>query len=578
MKLLLTRKILLLIIFLSTAYALVLIFSYSKTQPKTIIPSAPSKILVQTPVDTVNTDFLSYQNHLLGVDLKYPKQWGNIITSPDNITNLSYLGTDQPDYRGTRDRISLVFENQAYLQPRFTFYSDQYLGENPPYSEYGDSSTVYLDNFSVLKSTGNICDYHEKFNDAKTDHREIAFSCDPKTNTSQSLVEVRRIFESGKVYYQYYLKHYFYQKLKNGFYNHLLVSETIYVVESENNPVIKQLSDIPNYSPQLEPAQKYNQFRQLTSSIKSISVKNYSPQKHPKIFTSDSNISTIYQYYSYLEQGKLQSSYALYQKPSVSFSDYQAWYKNTIFTDILNIKRQENGPYQIDVNLQDRNQPIATYRVIMEVNSGKINTISSVGLIEEKVLNPTLSARIILSNNFQKLIVNQNSQDFTLATCQNYPPSFGEKFVENCHFSRLNFTPDGSYLYVGFGAWEYGSNKVYDLQTKKEILEVYSPQLFTYLETTRQIIACHGELFGIGGDQYAGIFDLNNRGQETSIFNLINQEKTKEEMVDFKCNYDPNQNTVIINADFYLGGSSKEYSKQYLYQIDTGKLTAVSRP
>lgn len=572
----LISKIFLLSISLAIIYTVFLIFSSSKIQPPlktiTLIPTpTPIPTQIQTPV---NTDYLSYQNNLLGLKFEYPKKLGKIRTIPEIITHLDRLHLDRDDFAGSHDRITLEFSE--YFSPSINIYlfSDKHQGEIPPYAEFANSTNQFLDNFNVLKTSGNICNYHLNFNYSKAVHQEIVFSCDPETNTSQSLIEIKQIFENGKTYYQYQLKRYFYKKLNNKFYDHLLVSESDTIVQSENNPAISDISDIYNYLPQSDLEQKYTQFKKLVGSINSIPVQSYSPQKHPKISDSDPDINTIYRYYSYLEQGQLQSAYRMYQKPTVSFSDYQSWYKNTVYTDITNIQKQNNGFYQIDIDLQDRNQPIETYRVTMSVNSGKISTTSSIRLIEEKKFNQNLSARIELIDQVQKLIIRQNNQDNILGTCQNYPKST-EKFAENCYFSRLNFTPDGSHLYVNFGAWEYGSKKVYNLLTKKEVIEAPSANFFE-ITPRGKIITCASDFY-FAGIVYVKIYDLNRPDQPKELFSTFTESSPfKNEIDDLTCEYNKNDNSLLVKTKIRnTNGSPSTPSYQYLYQLDTDQTTVI---
>lgn len=559
------------ICFIISALLFLILFFYQAFTSKPITCGSDCT----SPEISETNNWSLYQNTLLGLQFKYPKDWGDILTSPNNITHPEYLTTDLPNFLETREPIALVFQNHLYPAPTINLFHDLYQGEVPPYAGYYENPNIFLDNFEPLKSTGDICGYHENFSDSQHTHKEIYFSCDPATNTSQSVVERKQSSENGKTYYQYYLRRFLYKKLNNGSYDHLLVSELDHIVQSENSPIINNLSDVYNFIPQADLDQKYDQFKNLVSTIKSIPAQPFSPSKTTRILPSDPNVDTIYQYYSYLEQDQLPSAYNMYQATNTSFSDYQSWYQKVILTDITQIIKQTDGNYRVDVTVQDRNQAPETYRVVMKLSQGKITTLSSVKLLNETIYSSNLSARVESSNQTHRLILTRDSQDFILATCPEFSPQDGEKFASNCSFSQPSFIADGKYLIVNFGAWEYGSKKVYDLQTKKEILEAPYPDYFTYLENKNQFLACHGELFGMASFQYASIFNINKQVDEISISDLIKQDRPTTEMIDFKCNYDQSKNNFIINADFYYGGSTKEYSQQYLYNLDTNQLTVI---
>lgn len=284
----------------------------------------------------------------------------------------------------------------------------------------------------------------------------------------------------------------------------------------------------------------------------------------------DPNITTIRKYYFEIEKGNLENAYNMYQNKNVSFETYKEWYKNTIMVNPIDFEKLTDKRYQFKVELQDNNQNQELYRVIMEVNEGKIIPISSEEIVAGPISFGNVTAFVIQKRlgiyEFKThLILSKNGKEQVLDE-ELSNDGAGKRFV-----GPLEFSPDGNYLISPVAGYEWRGTNIYDIKNKKRVLELGMSLKETNFTSNEKYFFAWAES-GLDG-VYSGI-----------IYSLPDFEEIYNDMIgaelynsNVSCEYDKNEQVIRFNIDSDPKiGETKRQSRIVEFSEITGKIEVIS--
>jgi len=514
----------------------------------------------------VQSGLTKYRNDILGIEFQYPETWGEIILRP--YENITHLQTVNKDFLSNTDNdfrymVEISFSKNNWI--KLNFINDLYPGKKFPNGgafQYGP-----MDNFQTLKTSQNICNYHFNFQNVVYDHN-INFSerddrCEDNIKTTLFFENPDSNNSSGEKYYNYKIEQYFFKKLTNNFFDNLLIENFISSYQGEDsnltfNQVLQKENEIDYFNT------SSSEFKQFVKSIKVFSP----PTPTPLIFFQNSgedpNITIIRQYYFYLATQKLSEAYDMYQNKNINFDEFKKWYDQVFNTNIYNIKQTNSNIYTFNVDLFEKNLPIAKYKVTMEVNNNKINTLSSEEILGEEVKfgNLTVYSRL-KSNKNEMVLINQDGKEIVIESADN---DLENKMESTKTFSNPKFSSQGNYLTYEIGGWEYFGNNIYDIKNNKFIDDQNSSfaSVYEISKDEKYLINCGESRFA--GDIKAAIFSFPDLNPKFNFLDGI------EDNVDhsFNCFYDSSKNTV----KFTLTDSNQDNAviKTIIYNLDTQKI------
>ena len=281
----------------------------------------------------------------------------------------------------------------------------------------------------------------------------------------------------------------------------------------------------------------------------------------------DPNITTIRKYYFEIEKGNLENAYNMYQDKNVSFETYKEWYKNTIMVNPIDFEKLTDNRYQFKVELQDNNQKQELYRLIMEVNEGKIIPISSEEIVAGPISFGNVTAFVIQKQvgiySFKTyLMLSENGKEQVLDE-ELSNDGAGKRF-----FGPLEFSPDGNYLISPVAGYEWRGANIYDIKNKKRVLELSIPLITNFTSNEKYFFACaENEL---GGEYYAKIYSVPDFEE---IYNLSIREGRYNVSVD--CEYNEDKHVIRLRVDSESRTEGPE-TKIVEFSEITGKIEVIS--
>jgi len=508
-----------------------------------------SEFKLPEKVKDETVDWKIYKHDVIGIEFRYPAEWGEPYTEPTRcITKLSNVVDKYTGDNLYNNSIFILFTDNDRL--KIHIFNDKYEGEKYPnvYAyNYG-----YIDNIPKLKITENICDYEIDF-----DHRpswsntleEIYTECNNHVKTS--LIKDLQFFDwLNKTLYVYSLKHFAFKKLKNDFFNNAIISyyvggtgqiETSYLVFDDFFKIAKPDMDKSAYEKQR------NEFVNFINSIK-VFVPPQPPLANFEIIEGeDYNITTIRKYYFLLTANRLSEAYEMRSdKDVISYEQFQDWYKNIHYAKPYDFKKMENNNYEFYIEYQDHNEPKKKFRVITTVNGDKLKPLSVVEILTEKVSFGEYSAYAIRKNNKNYMILAKNEVE-TIIDEGNADVELGNvKF-----FNTPQFSPKGNYLIYTIIGWEWSNKIVYDIEKKEKVLEIAGAYGgFDFTPDEKFFYVCSGsDAFGysdILGKVYTiPEFNLDydlSENQKDFCFNSIDCNIT--------CRYDEANESIVFELNW----------------------------
>lgn len=487
-------------------------------------------------INSISTkDWRNYKNNVLGVSFSYPEEWGEVSTSPEkNITHLDTINKDFLDLNNNEFRYMVKISFSKNYKIDINFINDEYSGDKYP-NGYADKMGP-ANNFTKLKETGNICDYHFSFgpsSEFKGSFYEIYNTCTDKIKTVATIDNVS--FSGDKKHYDLGSYQFFFKKLNNGYFNNLLVSNLISARQTEEN-VVYQNQMFPDS--ELENISSFKKFVGTIKSFTPTATSTIVPQIDP---TDNQDLKTVKRYYSLLVNQKLTEAFTMHQNPKFSFQDFTGWYNQIFGANVYNIKQVSSNTYQFDVDLSEKNKPISKYRVIMEVNNNKLNTISSEQITSQEVKFKDYIAYTRTKSNKNEVVLIKNGQETIIAS-----GDVGWNSDNSRNFYSPEFSPLGNYLIYQTLGWEWSSPTLYNLNNGKIVKIDLSYADIIFTKDEKYLISCTSA--GIGSGVSAIIYSTSDFSIKKDFKNEI--ENIKEfTPINTVCSYLPEKSEYVVTVN-----------------------------
>jgi hypothetical protein len=574
------KKITILVAIIFTFILITIIFlvyqkkqSGSKTTNTSSIPVEQPKLInnlydPEIGIDTnIPKTWKEYQNNALGISFKYPPEWGDVQIIPyQNLTHLKEI-KDQlnKDYPQGDQVLNINFSSSTTFVS-LDFIYDEYLGNKYPNSEIDDLG--YIDNFSQLQKSGNICDYHFSFGPSKDFSGSLSEIYNTCVDGIKTVVTADNILASQN--YTFKSEQFFFKKLNNGYFDNLLVR---YHIESDQS--LNNIADQDKLFPQNK-LEDMSLFKKFVSTIKSFTptaINTITPSTN----SNDSqNVKIIKQYYSLLANQKLTEAFAMHQNPKFSFQDFTGWYNQVFGANIYNIKQVSSNTYRFDVDLSEKNQPISKYRITTEVNNNKINNLSSEQILSDEVKFGDYLAYSRLKSNKNEMVLIKNGEEKIIDDGDN---DWENKIGTTTYFSNPSFSPSGKYLIYDASGWEWGSPILYDIAKQQQISIDLSYADIFFSQDEKYLLSCTSA--GIGSGVSAIIYSapdfsvkkdfksvIENLTFESVVKNNNSDTDFSSFPVDARCSYSPEKSEYII-----VISNSDNQQKTIKYNLNTNQVT-----
>jgi len=260
---------------------------------------------------------------------------------------------------------------------------------------------------------------------------------------------------------------------------------------------------------------------------------------------------------------KLSDAYAMYQNKNVSFDEFTKWYYQVFNTNVYDIKQNTSNTYNFYVDISEKNQPVSKYKVAMQVNNSKINTLSSEKITSDEVKFSDSTAYTRLKSDKNEIVLIKDGKEIVVDSGDN---DWVNKMGTTKTFSDPKFSSLGNYLTNIIGGWEYYAYQIYDIKNNKFVDDSSSSFSDTYeiSKDEKYIINCGKSDFS--GDIKATISSFPDLKIKFNFLNGIPDDMNHS----FDCSYNSSENTV----KFILTDSEKDNAviKTIIYNLDTQKV------
>jgi hypothetical protein len=520
-------------------------------------------------VDTkTNPGWKIYRNDVLGIEFQYPQKWGNLTILPvENITDLKTVNKDflNLEENDLRYMVKISFSENPHIT--FSFINNQFPGYKYPNGfalKYGP-----MDNFKKLITNKNICDYHFNFKN-NVDGRNVSFlesdnKCENNIKTTLFFENPGAVNQLGDKYFNYQIKQFVYKHLENNFFDNLLIESFITSYQGpESSLTFDQVIAKKSNGETFEVLN--SDLKQLTDSIKIFSPPVPTPIVFKENPQEDKNMTTIRQYYYYLATQKLSDAYAMYQKKNISFNNFTQWYSQVTNTNVYNIQKTGTNLYTFNVDLSESNNPITKYKVVMEVNNNKINTLSSEQITNNQIKINNLTAFTRLKSGKNEIVLTKDGQEIILDSGDN---DWENHIRTSASFSSLSFSPQGNYLFFVKGGWEIAIASIYDIKNQKMFTfpkDVETCSADVKFSSDEKYIFVSSEP-GICSANQAKIINLSTGLLVHDFFKDINRDQSTG-FEKFSLEYLKDQNIV----DFKYSTNTDQILKTEKFNLNTGNV------
>jgi hypothetical protein len=498
----------------------------------------------------------AYKNNVLGIKFSYPQHWGDVQLSPSQyLTNLKTINNncDKNDSYGICDTVTITFSTNSQI--KMEFINDSFMGRKYPNSQAQDLG--YIDNFSQLKLSKNICDYKIEFDKRPSFdgvYKEIVNLCESGVKTTALMESFN--FSTNPVF-NGYINQYAFQKTQNGYYDNLLVTNLAAQFSTQDNLTLEMLSY--NTAENQNKIQKI--FREKLSGDQNASdfvdfvkgISSFKPIKttivgFESIPNENFDITLLRKYYYYLSINNLNEAYNLQTK--FSQKDFNDTYQNVILARPYNFKKTGDHVYQFNIDLQDDNQPEIKYLITSKVINEKIINLSVDKITSPDAVFDNMVSYTKISGNKSMVVLKKGDNEKTIAQID----LISSNNPSNTVFLDPHFSPLGNYLVYDVAAWEYHAQQIYSIKYGKTLNQSFIfPNLLIFTNDEKKLVYCGGG--GMAGEINTNLYSGDNFSNETKILD----SSEFEGIFDIKCSFDAGQNIVTIN----LFGDSQEKTLKY---------------
>ena len=566
-------------VFLAIVAAAGVWFYFNWNQTKNLKPQADRQKSTNTPVESptpasafpVPAEWKNYHQDVLGLSISYPPKWGDVTTAPSN--SITDLKTVVKDYQGDNGYNNTLTVNFAQAKPKTSIYNQQYPGEK--YNNVYAWPLGYIDNFSTLKQTKNICSYkidfqHQSYPDTL---KEIYSDC--QNGVKIAVIENMQHFNPANfspstmpasgILYTYNLNYYGYKNLQNGSFDFLL---TTYTATGTKQQTL-QLTAEEFFKQTNIKASAYPNLSDFTTFVQNL--KSFTPPivTTPAFETpagEDSNITLIRRYYYLLTSGQFSQAYQLLANSAVTQDKFVEESKTKIYqAKPRDFKKIAENKFEFWVDYQEQNKDPRQQRVIATIVNGKIKVD----------FEDTLTSTLTRFGNMLAYGASRGDKSIVLLkegdkeTIPDSAPNDFDKTLETLIFHSANFSPQGNYLLYGARGYEWSYLEIYDIKNKKLALKTGGGDgIFNSTDTL--YFFCNKN--DMGGDYNAKVYqapeftvklDLLKKFPELKDYQNVSctvNSKNNSLQANFTGKYDKNQN--------YIETASQTYN----ITLDTGEL------
>ncbi len=215
------------------------------------------------------------------------------------------------------------------------------------------------------------------------------------------------------------------------------------------------------------------------------------------------DIEIIRQYYLHLANGELEQAYDVYADKNPDFDTFVSWYKDVVSVNLIRISKQEDGIYQVQVDLIEKWPGSAeSYVVVMEVVSNKIRTVSAKQIIAEPV---TISGVTIESQvRFEKsqLMATKNGETHVIDEAD---ADYLEHISTTRYFYDVIASPLQNYFTYNSSGWEWGEDDIVSLDSLQEVAR-FEGSLIGFSKDETILYQCVANDFS--GSYHASIYSV----------------------------------------------------------------------
>ena len=527
-----------------------------------------------------DNDLIIWKHNTLGIEFQYPKEWGEPEISPNtNITNLELLaqeGENRNDHNVYKHSLSIYFTNPLKTHRiSLVIHNDEYEGEFYPNAR----AYVYgpIDNFDELKTSENICDYKIDFlnNPSQTGTIEEIYS-DCQQNTKTILLKKTQHFNFGDygTKYTYSIRRLGFKKLKNGYFNNLLITNSVGSTSQIDNPNVSfdyfLDYDLVNGGKISQEEYKKNEddFIKFVNSIRVFKPIPIEIGIFQEIENENPDITTIRKYYYNIISGNLEKAYDMYGDKNINFETYTEWYQNTIMANPRDFKLIDKNTYQFFVDLQDHNQEPEIYRIIMAIDDNKIISTDSEKITVKEIIFEDLSSFAKSKQGINYVILKHDGVETAIDQA---PDEFDNGIGGVLRFYHLEFSPKGNYLLYKGSGWEWITMRIYDLAKKSIVRDFDFGSKYGFDENETQFYICNSAGMGNGS---VGIYTLPDFEIKKDLFDLIAPKSAMG--VDCKIN---NEKKLLVTFSCLIDGAKEidcENEINIEYDLDTDLFNIIN--
>lgn len=522
-------------------------------------------------------EWKKYDHPVLGISFCYPEEWGTPKTDPiENLTRLEgaidQYSTDE--HNGYSNSIFIQFDKgpgQEFSKINLRFFNEKYGGEYYP-NAYAYSAG-YVDNIIQLKSSGNICDYRIDFTKPwEYNGKMTEFWNDCRNGVKNSIIEGTEYFD--KTLYSYHLNSWAYRKIKNGYFDNLLINRDYGRITQIETRIsgLSQFFEVGSFESAVDNSKilSQDQYRkdneEFTKFVQSVRV--YAPPKpvveeFRKINNENTNITLIRRYYWLLSGGKIDEAYDMWSG-NENIGEFRGWYKDLKSAVTRDFALQPDGNYKFFVDYQDHNMNPTVYRIVMKVEDGKLTTLSSEEITTEMVKSGKYTAYAKKQNGKNYVILEEGGKEKIIDQgIAEYNESYSN-ISEVKFFTNIKFSPKGNYLIYGIGGWEWYSEHVYSIEKDKNLFEMPGPSNLGFSDDEGIVYACSGA--GMASGREGKIIEVP---EFKTIYDL-NQNKKSGCYLNADCEYSADNNTVkfILSGCLDDDGKKAAEDKEIIYSVD----------
>lgn len=492
------------------------------------------------PSDT--SDWLTYRHDVLGLEFKYPAAWGEPKTEPrEQITDLGRLDEDysSPSLAGI---VRLSFAEK--LAPDVILFSDKYRGAYGLGDHYQRIVTQELSN---LRSSGAICEFDvsTRWNNYRDGYDTVYQECGSSDQTY--LVRTRQQNTDG-ANYRYRLGMASYDRLENGYYDHLLANFVLRASERKVSDALLFVDILGDSAPyerdpnegsltQEELASHKKDFAVFMASIKAFVPPEPTKEEFVPVAGENFEIARIRQYYQHIENGDLLAASDMRGGSGFTFPLFEELYQDAHLAQPRDFVALGGGRYDFYVDYQDHNSSPQEYHVVMNVHDGKLGT----ELTEEILLREPFGDMLAITKRRSEktyLILERGEEEIVVAEGRSKEIKGKEFGVQNVKFWNLEFSPTGRYLLFTEVGWEWGINRVYDIKEGQEVLKLgfvrpkfTSDERYAFECSSAGMVGATGTVHSLPDGEK--VFDIFERAEGKQVYEVKCELSDDESEVTF---------------------------------------------